>query len=449
MNFNYPTKIVAHILLGIVVHSVPFVPRIFFFGVIGYFLFQIISVPPKKKTIAVLKGCAYVVGAEILFRMTHAGLFYESAKYFVILFMLIGMYYRGLSNGSYPYVIFLFLLIPSIVIASSTIGFDSNLRTNVAFVLSGPICLGISALYCYDKKISFKQLLDILLYLGLPIVSLTAYVFLYTVSLEDIFRGTASNFAASGGFGPNQVATILGLGMFIFSIFFFINSKNTTCRIINLVLFALMSYRGIITFSRGGVLTAILMIFAFLGVFYFRASVKNKRIVSISFIAVLVASGLTWVISSTQTSGLIDKRYANQDASGKLKEDVSAGRVDLFLGELEGFINEPFFGVGASGMKELRKVTEGRVIATHNELSRMLSEHGTLGIIMLLILIGVPLVYRINNRRNYFFYAFLVFWFATINHSAMRIAAPGFIYALALLNVIYEKRPIHRKRAIA
>ena len=396
----------------------------------------------------VLKGCAYIVGVEVLFRMTSAGIFYESSKYLVILFMFVGMYYNGLSNRSYPYVMFLFLLIPSIVIASMNIGFDSNLRTNVAFVLSGPVCLGISALYCYDKKIKFKQILDVLLFLGLPIVSLTTYLFLYTVSLEDIFRGTASNFAASGGFGPNQVATVLGLGMFVFSVKFFMNSKDVLFKVINLVLFGVMSYRGIITFSRGGVLTAALMIVTFLAIYYYKSNLRNKRIISTSFIAILVASAVIWAVSSNQTSGLIGKRYANQDASGKIKEDVSAGRLDLFIGELEGFISEPFFGVGASGMKELRLANQGQVIATHNELSRMLSEHGMLGVVMLLILMFVPLIYRVNNRRNYFFYAFLVFWLATINHSAMRIAAPGFIYALALLNVTYEKRPIHRKRLI-
>ncbi|MFT5848946.1 MAG: hypothetical protein ACI902_003026, partial [Psychroserpens sp.] len=57
-----------------------------------------------------------------------------------------------------------------------------------------------------------------------------------------------------------------------------------------------------------------------------------------------------------------------------------------------------------------------------------------------------PLDMRSRNRKNYFFFAFLAFWFATINHSSMRIAAPAFIYALALLNVVNEKNPIHRKQ---
>jgi len=121
----------------------------------------------------------------------------------------------------------------------------------------------------------------------------------------------------------------------------------------------------------------------------------------------------------------------------------------LFLGELEGFIENPFIGVGASGMKEIRIERIGRGIVSHNELSRLLSEHGLIGILILLILILRPLIYRNEHRENVFFYVFFCFWFATINHSAMRIAAPGFIYGLALLYVINEKYSIRRKRIIA
>ncbi len=99
-------------------------------------------------------------------------------------------------------------------------------------------------------------------------------------------------------------------------------------------------------------------------------------------------------------------------------------------------------------MKELRIERYGRGVVSHNELSRLLSEHGLMGVFILLILILKPLIYRTENRNNIFFYAFFGFWFATINHSAMRIAAPGFIYGLALLNVINEKHPLHRKRFI-
>lgn len=425
-----------------------FFPKIFFFGTIAYFLFKIIVAHPNDKTKTVLIGCAYLTGAEVIFRMTDAGLFYESSKYFIIFYIIFGMFYNGVSNKGYPYFIFLICLVPSIVIASTNIGIDASLRKNVAFVLSGPVCLGVSALYCYDKKIKLKQILDILLHMALPVVTLTTYLFLYTPSIKDIITDTESNFAASGGFGPNQVSTVLGLGMFVFCVNFFLNSKSVLLKVINIILFSLVAFRGIITFSRGGVLTAILMIFAFLVVVYSKSKRKQKNLIITSFISLVIISSIIWIVSSNQTNGLIEKRYTNQDKIGREKNDVSAGRLDLFMGELQGFIDEPFLGVGASGMKERRLVTLGRVIATHNELSRLLSEHGILGIFILLILIFKPLDMRSTNRYNYFFYAFLIFWFATINHSAMRIAAPGFVYALALLNIRYEKRPLHRKRII-
>ncbi len=448
MKLDYFSKIGLHVLFGFLLFYVGIFPRLFFFGIVVYFLYHIFAAHPKEKTISVISACAYIVSSEVLFRMTNAGIFYESSKYLIILFMIIGMSLNGVSNKSFPYSLFLFMLIPSIVVASTNIGLDSSLRKNIAFVLSGPVCLGFSALYCCDKKVTLSEVYSILQHLGLPVISLTTYLFLYTVRLEDVFRGTQSNFETSGGFGPNQVATVLGIGMFVFCVKFFLTSKSQILRAVNMIFFAIISYRGIITFSRGGILTAIIMIFAFLAIFYFRSNYKNRKVISISLIVLLFASTTTWVISSNQTSGLIDKRYANKDARGRDKEDISTGRLEIFMGELEGFIDNPFFGVGASGMKEERLKTLGKVVATHNELSRMLSEHGLLGVIMLLILVFVPLIYRVYNTNNIFFYAFLIFWFATINHSAMRIAAPGFIYALALLNVTYEKRPLHRKRLI-
>jgi len=445
---KYFIKIIFHILIGALLYYINIFPPIFFFGVLLYFFTQIILVHKDEKLATVLMACAYLVGAEVIFRMTDAGIFYESSKYFVILFVLFGMFYEGISNKAYPYFIFLILLVPSIVVAYSKIGYDSNLRTNVAFALSGPVCLGLSALYCYDKKISKRQILDTLLYLSLPVISLTTYLFLYTPSLKEVITSTQSNFAASGGFGPNQVSSILGLGMFVFCVQYFLNSKTFFLKILNIILFGLVAFRGIITFSRGGVLTAVLMIFAFLFFLYFKSSKKQKYIIVVSFLLLLMTSSIIWVFSSNQTSGLIDKRYSNQDRAGKVKKDISAGRVALFMDELEGFINNPFLGVGANGTKEARILVTGREVVSHNELSRILSEHGVLGVMILLILVFKPLDLRLKNSNNYFFYAFLIFWLATINHSAMRIAAPGFIYALALLTIKNEKRPIHRKRLI-
>jgi hypothetical protein len=96
-------------------------------------------------------------------------------------------------------------------------------------------------------------------------------------------------------------------------------------------------------------------------------------------------------------------------------------------------------------MKKIRLEEQGTIIASHNEISRLFSEHGIFGVIILFLLIITPIAYRTNRKGNMLFYSFLIFWFATINHSAMRIAAPGFIYGLALLHVTNEKNSIYRK----
>ena len=189
---------------------------------------------PRELTMNVLLGCAYFCGIEILFRMTKGGLAYEASKYLVILFVLIGMFYRGVSGKGYAYFIYLVLLIPSIVVASTTLSFSANFRTNILFVLSGPVCLGLAALFCYDRKVTHQQVHKLILYILLPIISTTTYLFLYTPSIKDRLSGTASNSALSGGFGPNQVSTILGLGMFCITVRLVLKSPSLFLKILNL-----------------------------------------------------------------------------------------------------------------------------------------------------------------------------------------------------------------------
>lgn len=45
----------------------------------------------------------------------------------------------------------------------------------------------------------------------------------------------------------------------------------------------------------------------------------------------------TWVYTSLVTGGLIDKRYKNQDAAGRLKEDITTGRAEVMTTEIEAF----------------------------------------------------------------------------------------------------------------
>ncbi|WP_411767129.1 O-antigen ligase family protein [Winogradskyella sp. A3E31] len=442
----YLQQVVMHIGLGALLYAFKPFAKVFFLAIMGYFLIKIVLSPPKKVVINVLLGCAYFAGAEILFRMTKGGIAYEASKYLVILFVLMGMFYKGVSGKGYPYFIYLILLVPSIIVASVTLTFDARFRTNIAFVLSGPVCLGIAALFCYDRKVTYQQIHRIILYIALPIISTTTYLFLYTPSIKDKLTGTSSNAALSGGFGPNQVSTILGLGMFCVVVRLLLKSPSLGLKVINILILGAMTFRAFVTFSRGGIIAAFVVALAFLGTIVLRLNTRKLGTLIGSLALLSIALLMTWNISSSQTRGLLDKRYANQDALGREKQDLATGRVQLFEEEIDGFLSAPFLGIGASRVKNKRVETSGHHLPSHNEIGRLLSEHGFLGIIVLLILFFKPLGYRASNRKNIFFFAFLAFWFATINHSGMRIAAPALLYALALLNIVNDKRPVHRKQ---
>ncbi|RBP27176.1 O-antigen ligase-like membrane protein [Oceanihabitans sediminis] len=445
-NITYIGAIGLHAALGMLIYFNESLAKLYFFGAFFCFLHQVVVVSGDKKTFEVLKACAYFVGIEVFMRTTKGSVSYEASKYLVVLFAMIGMFYRGVSGKAFPYFIYLLLLVPSIFVASTTLRYDANFRTNVAFVLSGPVCLGVAALFCYDKKVSSKQIQAVMLYMLFPLIAHMVYNFFYTPDIKEVITSTASNTAASGGFGSNQVATVFGLGMFVLTVRFFMKSPTLTLKILHISLFAFLSFRALVTLSRGGIYAAVIAVIAFLVIYYGYVNTRKRNQIAQLLVLFCLSIFAIWTYTSIQTNNMLDKRYANQDALGREKEDVSTGRVDLFIEELEGFMSSPFWGIGSSRAKDLRIETKGHGLASHNEISRTLAEHGFPGVVILMILIFVPLYYRSQNKKNLFFYAFLCLWFATINHSGMRIAMPAFIYALALLNVTHEKRPLHRKQ---
>ncbi|MFL1012214.1 O-antigen ligase family protein [Flavisericum labens] len=436
----YYKLLIFHVLLGLGVFLYRPLALGFFLLSTAFFGYKILMASKAYKSFYVLLACAYVVGSEVFLRMNGGTVFYEASKYLVIGFIGLGLLSNGFSNKALIYVVYILLLIPGIYVAVSSLGFESDIRRAVAFNLSGPVCLGIAAVYCYKRTIRFNQLKLILAAFLLPLVSMTVYLFLYTPNLQEVVTGTNSNFAASGGFGPNQVATVLGIGIFIAAAKFFISKELYVHRLFDLFLLGIFGFRALVTFSRGGVITAVVMILFFLGLYYLKVNFKTKLKIKLSALIFLFIVGLIWIVSSIQTSGFLDKRYANQDAAGREKEDITTGRVDLLAFEFGEFMENPFLGIGVGKVKEVRLSETGVEAASHNEMSRIVAEHGLLGIMAFSILLLVPLMHRISDKSNLFFYSFYIFWLLTINHSAMRIAAPAFVYGLCLLNIQYKTK---------
>ncbi|MBC7641264.1 MAG: O-antigen ligase family protein [Flavobacterium sp.] len=434
---NYLLLILSHILIGILISYVPFLSKVYGLAIPVICLFFVVKT--RNKNHEVIYACAYIIGSEVFLRMTNGSPNYEFAKYSIIAFSIIGMFYSGFSKNAVPYWIFLILLIPGVIIATESLNIKTNIRTTISFNISGPLSLGFLSLYTFNKKINISQLNNILLLVGLPIVSCATYLFFFASSIKSSLSGTSSNFILSGGFGPNQVSTVLGLGMFVFISRVLLVSRTKLMLFVNFIIAIYCGYRGILTFSRGGMITAVFMIIVLLIIIFLYSKKQSKlKLVFIFGFMIVSISGI-WIFSAYQTGGLVANRYANKDALGRKKSDVLTGRGDISNQEINLFLENPIFGIGVGKGSEIRKEQTSEVTASHNEITRLLAEHGSFGILALLILFITPLVMYIDNKEHIYMLCFLIFWLLTINHAAMRTAAPSFVYALTLLKVKFNE----------
>ena len=434
-------KIVHNKLLFICIHLViGFIATILPIGNIYTLLIIvtgiIIILITRNKNEEALYLLSYLVGAEIFIRATNGAILYETGKYGLILFSLLGIF-LGPIKGKISISLLIYILLLSIGIIFTQVPSGESIRKAIAFNLSGPISLAIFALYCNFRHITIKELNQLLFFLLLPIFSMISLVYFKTPSLEDLVFTTSSNFNTSGGFGPNQVSTMIGVGTFIIAIFIILRVQLSKYLFLDIIFLAYFTYRGLLTFSRGGMLTAGVALAAFIGCIVLHKRLTFKKLFLYTSVSFALFMGV-WLYTTNITGGLIFNRYAGKNAKGVQKKDASAGRGAIFERQLESFYESPFFGIGVGNGKYKRIESNIKVTAAaHNEISRLFEEQGVLGIIALLILLFKPLVniYFGTMYQRSFLISFYVFWFLTINHSAMRLAFPAFIYGLSLIKI--------------
>ena len=432
---NYNLIIILHIVLGGIIFAYPPISTIYSVLIITFGIYYIVKNQNRNHEALLISG--YVVAVEVLLRMTDATMINEYGKYSIILFLLIGIGYRGVSRNYYIYIVFILLLCPALLL-STKLSTDVVFRKAISFNISGPLCLTIASIYCINRPISFKTIIKLFHFLQYSLITVLVYIVLYTPEDSSITMKTDSNFATSGGFGPNQVSTILGIGMFTaFALFLF--SKSKFSKLIQLLLFIVFTYRALITFSRGGFYTGLVVIVVLIIYLYLKSNFNAK--IKISKMAFLFILGFLLLIGYTaiRTNGMIINRYTNKNAIGMEKASNFSGREEIAEAEIELFLENPVFGVGIGRNKEEKEKILGHQVATHNEITRLLAEHGVFGLLAFLILMFYPLFTQFTTRSNIFFYSFFLFWLLTINHAAMRIAASALIYALSLLKIRYDE----------
>jgi len=427
--------IIWHIVLAFLLYQFPFMSTYYGLFIILLGTYYILGKPDSTGKYP-LSFAAYIVGVEVLLRMTGAGLFWEFGKYAVIYFILLGIIREKTKIHIFtPILYYFFLLLPAIVI----VPFNTfNLwRQDVAFNLSGPAALMLCSIYFFNQTINKKALGRILFFMTLPIVSMAIYNILTMPDLSAYQFMPYSNFETSGGYGPNQVSTIFGLGIAGLIIAQVLKLSVTGSKIIDLLILIIFFVLGLITFSRGGIFATVIAFSCAIS-FYIFHDQKKMQIISKGF-GILIVSIIVWTAMVSLTEGVITQRYGfSKSGYGDGFMLDLTGRAKIYNIDLDIFHNHFFTGVGPGQAAELRKLYGyGKQVAAHTEYSRMLAEHGILGLFSLLIFIGISINHfllscPIKSKFIKILFGFLAI--LTLGHSAMRIAMPSFVYGFLFIN---------------
>jgi hypothetical protein len=366
----------------------------------------------------------YIVGVEVLWRGTGAGVFWEFGKYALIVLLVLGLIKEQRLFRAPKLPIFYFvLLIPSIALLSS---FN---REDIAFNLSGPLALAVATMYFNNIKLTSAQLERLLLAILGPIVGLAflVNVVIWTAeSLVIVVGGTAT----SAGIGPNQVSSILGLGMVAAFFLAILYTRHRGLRSLMILIVIWLVVQSALTLSRGGLwagLGAISIASLFL------ARDRQMRTVLI-FMVIVGYSVLNFVALPA-----LDE-FTGDIVTARLRDFDLTGRDQIMRADWLIFQQNPLFGVGPGQSYNLHAL-KFRASSAHNEYTRLLAEHGSLGLAALLILFVLAGRLLTRPQRPFakaFTVAAVAYALLFLFHSAMRLAAPAYLFGLAAATLVLE-----------
>lgn len=382
-----------------------------------------------RRPMQVAYVAAYVTGAEVLWRMCDAQVPWEFGKYAtVVLFVVALARAPRLRLPALPLAYFT-LLLPATLLTITNLSAEEA-RQQISFNLSGPLALAACAVFFAHVKLTRAQLRRLLLMLVAPVVGIACVTLAGLATAANLSFGTEANSAASGGFGPNQVSAALSLGAL--AAFWFVMDARMNWRARALA-FAVMIFavvQSALTFSRGGLYSAGgATVLAAL----FLSRSRRARATLVVF-AVLLSAAAYFVILprlDAVTSGALFERF----------EDTSlTGRDVLIQADLGIWLKHPVWGVGP-GRSALMHLALFRDSAAHTEFSRMLAEHGTLGLASMLLLFVAALrnIGRARGAAGKALAASLVGWsFLFMLGVAMRTVAPSFLIGLTFARLLAE-----------
>jgi O-antigen ligase len=246
-----------------------------------------------------------------------------------------------------------------------------------------------------DEKECKNAIMGLIFFVILTVVPtlIEAFKIIDFEVIREIQPGRSAGFAEA-----NNYATFL---MLFFPILFsnFLFQKNLTNKIIFLISFMLVIMGLILTGSRGGTLSFIVSILAYL---CYIKSLKTIKITSIMRLVVvlLIIFTLAFLVAPAHLKELSTKRFNPRNY--KDIEEFSNSRIPGLRNTLVLFLESPIWGHGHNTYLSLVKKRQFEIqLASHNEYLVYLTHYGVIGLtIFILILIKIFKHMRYNVKTT-------------------------------------------------
>ena len=362
---------------------------------------------------------AYIAGAEILWRGANAALFWEYGKYAMLLLSLLLLFkYRMFSRIPFWTILFLLLLLPGILVMPR---FD---REAISFQLAGMVSMAVLSMTFASVKLNKVDLQRLFLAVIAPTVAMGLFVAYMSLTQNISYSGGAANEQVTGGIGANQVTSALSLGAIAAFYYIFLTGRDRFSRFLMIGLMITLVTLSVLTFSRAGlwntagaVAVAVLIIL--------RRRSQGINVVAVALIIGLISYYVVLPFLTNLTGGALRARFSDFDTTDR---DVLV-KVDYQV-----FLDHPVFGVGVGQSLLYHVPVFGYPKNTHTEYGRLLAEHGSFGVALILILVGVTFS-RLLSRRSPLSKSmaagFTVWALLYMTHAATRLVAPSFAFGFA------------------
>jgi O-antigen ligase len=421
----------AHLVLGVAGYLVPLVATAHA-GLVALAL--AVAIFWGRRVDRLVAVTAYGALCDVFWRMTESRAPWEFSKYLLLAGSLAVLvrYARRWRRSGLP-VAFLACLAAGVVATILAQG-PGAARETISFAEMGLISLGVAALAFRQLVATESDAWNLGWVLLGPVVCALAITTWSTLTSGDLAFNDESNFAVTGGFGPNQVSTVLGLGILVCVLLAFQRrGSHFLALLAGLALWS--TWAAFLTFSRGGVYSLVL---AGAGLLLVGVGTRGARVRSLVTGGVAVVGLLLMFASANDFTGnWLDSRYSSGATA-------TAGRTSLVEQDLDLWGRHPLWGVGSGQSSDYHEGGNLTGAAAHTEYTRMLAEHGLFGLVAIALLVAMVVGgFRASRSQwNRLMVAGLGVWAVTaMLHAATRVGAVSLVFALTQLRVEPDPSP--------